>query len=385
MNNFGKKNIKILGSGPTGSLLAINLASKDCNVTLIEPLEDKDLLSKDKGYAITQSSRRIFEEFGLWQLIEKSASGFTTLSIMDQEISSAVIIRANDLKKINDNQNNLGWVIDHKNLMKILIDSVNSNRYIKKFKVDSTDDKNYDFVLAADGRESSSRKKWKIRYLKKFYNQRCISFKAILKGAPPKRAYEIFRHEGPLALLPLKNYTYQVIWFSSITDTQEKLRLSVDKLINKLSSTLPEKIIAERIVGEISNYSVAKAFAFPNLFKVRKLIIGDSAHSFHPVGGQGLNSCIRDVYEIVEIIKNLENKSNLYSKFINLNYFLKRSSDIISLIIFTDFLIKLFSNKIKITYPLRNLIFYLLRKIKFIRSNVFSIMTDSIKRYKLNR
>tara|TARA_B100001989_G_scaffold4237_1_gene2884 strand:- start:317 stop:805 length:489 start_codon:yes stop_codon:yes gene_type:complete len=144
-----KKNIKILGSGPTGSLLALNLASKDCNVILIEPLEEKDLLSKDKGYAITQSSRRIFEKFGLWELIEKSAYGFTTLSIMDQEISSSVIVRANDLKKLNDKQINLGWVIDHRDLMKILLDSINSNRYINKFKVDSTDDKTFDFVLAA--------------------------------------------------------------------------------------------------------------------------------------------------------------------------------------------------------------------------------------------
>ena len=123
---------------------------------------------------------------------------------MDQEISSSVLVRPNDLKKINHNQINLGWVIDHRDLMKILLDSINSNRYINKFKVDSTDDKTFDFILAADGRDSSSRKKWKIRYFKKFYNQRCISFKAILKGAPKKRAYEIFRHEGPLALLPLK-------------------------------------------------------------------------------------------------------------------------------------------------------------------------------------
>ena len=381
---MAKKKLKILGSGPTGSLLALNLASKNYHIDLIEPLEEKDLLSKDKGYAITQSSRRIFEEFGLWHLIEESASGFTTLSIIDQEISSSVIVRANDLKKLNNNQINLGWVIDHKDLMKILIDSINNNKYISKFKVDSTDDKVFDFVLAADGRDSSSRKKWDIRYFKRFYKQRCISFKAILKGAPPKRAYEIFRNEGPLALLPLKDSIYQVIWFSSITETQKKLKLSNCELIDKLSSILPDKIIADEVVGAISNYSVAKAFALPKLTNFSNLIIGDSAHSFHPVGGQGLNSCIRDVYEFGRILNNIENKPNLYRKFIHLDYFLKRSIDIISLIFFTDFLIKLFSNKIKITYPFRNLIFYLMRKIKFIRSNVFSLMTDSIKRYRLH-
>ena len=151
---------------------------------------------------------------------------------MDQEISSSVVVRANDLKKINNNQINLGWVIDHRDLIKILIDSINCNRYINKFRVDSTDDNTFDFILAADGRDSSSRKKWNIRYLKRFYKQRCISFKAILKGAPKKRAYEIFRHQGPLALLPLKNCTYQVIWFSSISDTQQKLNLSDNELLN---------------------------------------------------------------------------------------------------------------------------------------------------------
>ena len=377
-----QKNIKILGAGPTGSLLAINLASKNCNVVLIEPLEEEELLSKDKGYAITQSSRRIFEEFGLWQYIEKSAYGFSTLSIMDQEILSSVILRASDLKKLNEKQVNLGWVIDHKDLMKILIDSINKNKYIDKFKVDATNDRIFDFVLAADGRDSSSRKKWKIPYLKRTYNQRCISFKAILKGAPANRAYEIFRHEGPLALLPLNGCTYQVIWFSSFTDTHNKLKLSDYELLDKLSSILPDKIKADKLVSKISNYSVSKAFAIPQLTNLRKFIIGDSAHSFHPVGGQGLNSCIRDVYEIGKMLNNLENESNYYRKFIQLNYFLSRSIDIIPLILFTDFLIKLFSNKLKIIYPFRNLIFYMLRKIKFIRSNVFSLMTDSIKRYK---
>ena len=380
-----RKNIKILGSGPTGSLLAINLASKNYKVILVEPLDDEHLLSKDKGYAITQSSRRIFEEFGLWKLIQKSASGFTTLSIMDQEISSSVIVRANDLKKINHKQINLGWVIEHRDLMKILIDAINSNRYISKFKVDLTNDGDFDFVLAADGRDSSSRKKWNIPYFKKFYNQRCISFKAMLRGAPSKRAYEIFRHEGPLALLPLKDFTYQVIWFSSIEETQKKIRLSNYELLDELSSILPDKITAQKVLGEISNYSVAKAFAVPKFTNIRNLIIGDSAHSFHPVGGQGLNSCIRDVYEIGKILKNNQNKKNFYLNFIQLIYFFNRSIDIIPLILFTDFLIKLFSNKVKITYPFRNLIFYFMRKIKFIRSNVFSLMTDSVKRYKSNK
>ena len=156
---MNKKKIKILGSGPTGSLLALNLASSNCEIDLIEPLNDLELTLKDKGYAITQSSRRIFEELGLWVNIQKFAVGFNSLSLVDDELSQLVIVRLKDLKKINNNQTNIGWVIEHKYLMQILIDAINQNKSIQKKNIDTTHNLNYDFILAADGRDSDSRKK----------------------------------------------------------------------------------------------------------------------------------------------------------------------------------------------------------------------------------
>ena len=380
-----KKKIKILGSGPTGSLLAINLASNNCEVELVEPLNDYELTLKDKGYAITQSSRRILEKLGLWGYIQKFAVGFNSLSLIDDELSQLVIVRVEDLKQINSNQTNIGWVIEHKYLMQILIDSINKNKSIQKKNIDSTNNNCFDFILAADGRDSDSRKKWQIKYIKQFYNQRCISFRARLRGAPLDRAYEIFRHEGPLALLPLKNNIFQVIWFSSVEGTKKKLSLSNVQILKKLKQILPDKIEPEEIVSSISNYSVAKAFALPKFCKFKNILVGDSAHSFHPVGGQGLNSCIRDIDELSNMINNYENSSIIKQKIFSIIYFFNRSIDILPLIFFTDFLIKLFSNKNRFFYPLRLLIFYMLKKIKFIRVNIFSLMTDSIKIYKFKK
>ena len=376
-----KKNIKVIGSGPTGSLLALALALNKCNVTLIEPLSDSELLEKDKGYAVTQCTRKIFEELGLWQSIHKSSFGFTSLSIIDDVLSQSVLVRNNDLTRLNNDQKDIGWVVEHKILMKLLIDKINNNEFIKKLNYDSTDDKDFDFILASDGRGSSTRKKWQIKYFKSLYKQKCISFKAILNGSPPKRAYEIFKSEGPLALLPLSNNIYQIIWFSSESDTKLKLEITHKKLLEKLRDELPDNIIPEKITGKISTFSLAKAFALPNLKNFKNILVGESAHSFHPVGGQGLNSCIRDVYELSLMINNYENLSKINRKFFSLKYFLNRSLDIISLILFTEFLVSFFSNKIIILYPFRYLIFFLMKKIPFIRINIFSAMTDSIRRY----
>ena len=376
-----KKNIKVIGSGPTGSLLALCLALNKCNVTLIEPLSDSELLEKDKGYAVTQCTRKIFEELDLWHNIRNSSFGFTSLSIIDDVLSQSVLVRNNDLKKLNNDQTDIGWVVEHKLLMELLINKINNNEFIKKLNYDSTDDADFDFILASDGRESSTRKKWQIKYFKSFYKQKCISFKAILNGSPPKRAYEIFKSKGPLALLPLSHNIYQVIWFSSDSDTKSKLEITDTKLLEKLKDELPDNIIPEKIISNISSFSLAKAFALPNLKNFKNILVGESAHSFHPVGGQGLNSCIRDVYELSLMINNYENLSNINRKFFSLKYFLNRSLDIISLILFTDFLVTFFSNKIVILYPFRYLIFFVMKKVPFIRIHIFSVMTDSIKRY----
>ena len=143
---------------------------------------------------------------------------------------------------------------------------------------------------------------------------------------------------------------------------------------------MPEKITPELIISEISNYSIVQAFAFPKFNNFQNTLVGEAAHSFHPVGGQGLNSCLRDVYELSEMLNNYESANFLYRKFFALRYFLNRSIDILSILLFTDFLIKLFSNKFIIFYPLRFLIFYVLKNFKIVRVNVFSLMTDSIKR-----
>ena len=380
-----KKNIKVIGSGPTGSLLALALALNKCNVTLIEPLSDSELLEKDKGYAVTQCTRKIFEELGLWNNIQKSSFGFTSLSIIDDVLSQSVLVRNNDLKSINDDQTDIGWVVEHKVLMKLLINKINNNEFIKKLNSDSTDDADFDFILASDGRESSTRKKWQIKYFKSVYSQKCISFKAFLNGSPPKRAYEIFKSKGPLALLPLSNNIYQIIWFSSESDTNKKLQITNTELLEKLRDELPDKIIPEKIIGEISSFTLAKAFALPKLKNFKNILVGDSAHSFHPVGGQGLNSCIRDVYELSLMINNYENLSYINRKYFSLKYFLNRFVDIISLILFTEFLVTFFSNKIIILYPFRYLIFFVMKKVPFTRINIFSVMTDSIKNYNFKK
>ena len=59
-------NIRIIGAGPTGLLLAVSLARMNINITIFDSLSRHALLSKNKTYAITHSTKKILKKFHLW-------------------------------------------------------------------------------------------------------------------------------------------------------------------------------------------------------------------------------------------------------------------------------------------------------------------------------
>ena len=62
-------NIKIIGSGPTGAILAISLAKIGCNITLFDLRNKIQIINSKRAYALTHSSRNLLEKLDLWNNI----------------------------------------------------------------------------------------------------------------------------------------------------------------------------------------------------------------------------------------------------------------------------------------------------------------------------
>ena len=132
------------------------------------------------------------------------------------------------------------------------------------------------------------------------YNQSCLTFEVLVRGNVPRRAYEIFRKEGPLALLPLDKNKYQIIWTATTSKSMDRLNSSKSFLLDNMSTILPEYFKLDQINSEINIFPVSLSLCLP-IFNFKKVIfVGDSFHTFHPVGGQGLNTCWRDVNTIYD-------------------------------------------------------------------------------------
>ena len=106
--------------------------------------------------------------------------------------------------------------------------------------------------------------------------------------------------------------------------------------------------------------------------------MGDAFHTFHPVGGQGLNSCWRDVNTIFDLFNEKIAITKMQLNFFKFKYVSSRILDIIVTIFITDSLISIFANRNFFLFPIRKLSFLLLNNFLFIKKLVLNQMTKSI-------
>ena len=89
--------IQVLGAGPSGSLLAIALANINTKVYLFDILDMDKLLSRDRSYAITHSTRRLLQKLEIWSELENKISPFYELSVRESVINKSIVLSTKDL------------------------------------------------------------------------------------------------------------------------------------------------------------------------------------------------------------------------------------------------------------------------------------------------
>ena len=155
---------------------------------------------------------------------------------------------------------------------------------------------------------------------------------------------------------------YQIIWTSDTAKSLDRLNSDRNFLLDNLSTILPDHFFLDQIVGEVNVFPVSLSVNIP-IFNSRNLIlVGDSFHTFHPVGGQGLNTCWRDVNAIFDIFKRTRFSKNLNLQILKYKYYSTRFLDVSATIIVTDLLITFFANRNLFLLPFRKFSFFILRQ-----------------------
>jgi len=360
--------IKISGAGPTGTLLAISLARLNCNIDLFDAYSFKDIINRDRSYALTHSSRELLSELLIWNKLREYLIPFSSLIMEDINISKKVIFSIKDLKIKNRESSSIGWVIEHRILMGILYDEMQSYKNIC-FLENESNSINYDICFDSSGSLIN-----RTKTVTPSYANACITFKVLLRGYYNACAYETFTKEGPLAILPLGQSIYQIVWSAPHSLCQKRISLKPSYFLDTLSQVLPYGLEPDFLIDRPQLFYTGLSISFP-LFRAKIFKVGNSAHTIHPVGGQGLNLCIRDISTIYYIISN-RNKLYNWIKSVPFAYSLYRYPDIILTSFMTEFLLRFFSNNYSILNPIKASIFRILCISPFARRFFLSLMTD---------
>ncbi len=367
-------NIAIIGSGLTGSLAAISLANAGARIDLYERLSDEELINRDRTYAITHSSRKILEKLGIWPYLVPKLVPFQYLNVIDNQTNKKVQFRVNDLKIAEKKYLAVGWIAEHRKIMLSILEFISDIDNINKIPTSVIPNtNNYDLIVAADGSNSNTKKKLKTPSYNFNYDQICITAKVLLRGIKSNEAFEILNSEGPFAVLPLGGDLFQIICSQSILKGYHNIGLSRSLFLDYLSTVLPYGIEPDTIVDEPCSFPIN--FIFNYLFFSGKYIyIGETAHKIHPVGGQGLNLCWRDVDSLSKLISVPFLKNN--HSFIPLIYSLSRFVDVLSISILTDSLVRYSRCNFEIIKVPKRFIFYILKKSTIVRKFILNIMTN---------
>ncbi len=370
--------IDIIGAGPTGSLLAIGLSNAGAQVYIHDINEADQIINRSRVYALTNSTKDLFIRLGIWDDLRNHLNPFHKLIIRDDLLSQDVSFLPRDLPRALPKQNELGWIIEHKNLMRFLIMKLDRMKGINCELGQATDSINSDsdFVIAADGSNSGSRKIWGIKSNGWIYRQSCLTTKILIRGADSRTAYEIFRDEGPLAILPLGGSKFQIIWSAPNKICLERSDLDSPQFLDRLACVLPYELEPDMLLSKPKIFPTACLIS--NTFaQGKKILVGESGHMCHPVGGQGLNLCLRDVHEIISLIKIYKTKYH-EKEIITHRYNRNRIFDVYFVCFLTDFLVKFYSNKHVVLFPTRFLIMWLMKRNRALRRLILRIMSWGI-------
>ena len=314
--------IVIVGGGIVGLSLANELASSDFTVAIVERNKLDDLTENVdcRVSAINRFALKQFEKTGVFGTsLNERMCAFEKMFVWDQTGAGQIEFDSAEMGVPE-----LGAIIENKVLQTMLLDVVSAAENITYLCPEEIVEINYqaenpqkqshvflssgkqlsaELLVGADGVNSKVRATANIQQVKKSYQQQGLVCNVRTSESHQSTAWQCFMPSGPLAFLPLFNGECSIVWSLDESDAEKIMALDDDGFKKELAA------LSEFKLGEIAE--VNKRFLFPlshshvnEYVKPGLALIGDAAHSIHPLAGQGANLGIADAIALAEIISN---------------------------------------------------------------------------------
>ncbi|MEM1243893.1 MAG: FAD-dependent monooxygenase [Pseudomonadota bacterium] len=324
----------IVGAGIVGLCLAAALDQTDLKILLLDknPFIDFNLKNNYdlRVSAINRNSETLFNRMGIWQDIKTHrASSFRHMIVWDKHAN--LQFNAEDIAYFH-----LGHIVEHQVLKYSLLQKLKLAKQIHLKEaitietVNITDSQvhvqtpHHSFktklLIGADGSHSWLRDHLGFKLDENSYQHNALICTVNTEKTHKNTAYQCFTDGTILAFLPLKDkQTCSIVWSAPTEKIQALLALDETAFNQKLAKNLDFKLGKVNLISPRVEFPLAQRHV-NSYIQTRTALIGDAAHTIHPLAGLGLNLGLADVACLAEILK----KTNAAQRDIGLQPYLRQ-------------------------------------------------------------
>ena len=355
-----RHDIVICGGGLVGASLALALAHLPLDICLLDPAPHAPKpRTDDRTFTIAQGSKRALATLGAWsRLSRKDFQPITEIEVSDRAGRLGLTHLFADELGVDA----LGFVTGNVALLAALYEALSETGVTLRrgrFAGMTTNDEHAIVTLAgeqegkrlecrllvgADGTHSAVRGACEIGVYRHDYGREAIVSNCRVSAPRPTTAFERFTPDGPIAALPIGDDRYTFV--ISRPDATEWQALDEDPFRDRLTKTFGDRLGRILAASPRLRFPLMRQHA-REWVAPRVALIGNAAHTLHPVAGQCFNLGLRDVAVLAERLAEAVRGGDDYGDATWLrSYAQVRQADVANTTRFTDGLVRIFAQRL---------------------------------------
>lgn len=311
--------LAIIGGGLVGASLALALQQgfkqRGWQISLIEPFAPGSAFQPSydaRSSALALGSQQIYQRLGLWPAIAERAEAIQTIWISEQNRFAGAKLCA-----AQEGVAALGYVVENAWLGYCLWQALDPEvvqwrcpaqvtalkAQAGGYQLTLDDGSPLDCALAvlADGGRSNLREQLGIAVQQRAYGQSALIANISSELPHQGQAFERFTANGPLALLPLVENRSALVWTRTPNEAQRLSTLPEAEFLAALQADFGYRLGTLTQVGSRHLYPLTLSESTEQIRR-HLVVLGNAAHSLHPIAGQGFNLSLRDALTLAETL-----------------------------------------------------------------------------------
>lgn len=318
-----RADLLIVGAGMVGSALALALRDSGLNILVVDggPLKVKPFVAdapfEARVSALSIASQRILERLGVWDgIVARRVSPYSDMHVWDGSGTGKVHFSASSV-----HAEVLGHIVENRVVQDALVERLHDSDIglLADARLEQMRHSGDDWLLtlsdgrtlrsplvvAADGANSTVRRMTGTATREWDYLHHAIVTSVRTADSHRKTAWQRFTDDGPLAFLPLDRegeHWCSIVWSVTPEQSERLMKLDDERFCRELEQAFEGRL--GQVISADPRFCVplrqrhAKRYVAPGL-----ALIGDAAHTIHPLAGQGVNLGFLDAAVLAEVLR----------------------------------------------------------------------------------